>query len=182
MEYKNKKPKIFILSGKARSGKDVCASIIEKLYENQKVIKVSYAYYLKEYIKKIGIWDGKEETKPRSFLQEFGVSFLKEKISSHFLLNRVIEDIKVYSYFYDVIIVTDARLKEEIEIPKKIFSNVITIRIQNEKENNLSKKEKEHITEVDLDTYKNFDYILTYTEDLQREIEKIKEGFKWERK
>ena len=56
MEYKNKNPKIFILSGKARSGKDVCATLLENLYKEKKVIKISYAYYLKNYLKKIGIW------------------------------------------------------------------------------------------------------------------------------
>lgn len=176
MEYKSRNPKIFILSGKARSGKDVCANMLKELYKDKKVVKVSYAYYLKEYVKKIGLWDGKEENKPRSLMQEFGIKFLKEKIDSHFLLNRVLEDIKVYSYFYDVIIVTDARLKEEVEVPKQTFKNVTTIRIENRKENNLTKEEKSHITEIDLDTYKTFDYQINADENLEKELKQLKEN------
>ena len=67
------------------------------------------------------------------------------------------EDIKVYSYFFDVIIVTDARLKEEIIIPKNLF-DCITIRI-NGKDNDLTLEQKNHITETDLDNYK-FDYVI----------------------
>ena len=82
----------------------------------------------------------------------------------------------MYSYFYDIIIITDARLKEEIEIPKKSFSNVITIRIQNKEENNLTEKEKKHITETNLDTYKDFDYIISDKEKIEKEIKEIKEN------
>lgn len=177
MEYRKRNPIIFIISGKAKSGKDMCASLLEEVYKKQKVIKLSYAYYLKEYVKKIGFWDGKEETKPRKILQEFGISFLKKKINKHFLVNRVLEDIKVYSYFYDVIIITDARMKEEIKKPKQLFSNVITIRMKRGKENHLEEIEKNHITETALDAYTDFDYTFVdiEKEKLKEEIEKIKE-------
>ncbi len=176
MKYINKNPRIFILSGKAKSGKDVCANVLEKQYQEKKVIKLSYAYYLKEYIKKLGFWDGKEENKPRTLMQEFGISFLQEKIEKNFLINRMLEDIKVYSYFYDIIIITDARLKEEIEIPKKVFNKIVTIRIQNEKENSLTEKEKSHITETNLDTYPNFDYKVSYNKNIEEQIKEIKES------
>lgn len=175
MEYKNRNPQIFILSGKGESGKNVCANIMQKLYKEKKVIQISYAYYLKQYLKKIGLWDGEEKTKPRSLMQEFGISFLKEKIDKNLLINRVIEDIQVYAYFYDIIIITDARLQEEIEIPKKLFSKVITIRVQNEKENHLKEEEKKHITEIDLDTYPYFDYKVYNNKTLEKQLQKIKE-------
>ena len=157
MKYVNRNPKIFILSGKAKSGKNYVADIISDYYKNS--IQISYAYYLKQYVKKISNWDGREETKPRDLLQSLGIDLIK-KIDKELLIRRVMEDIKVYSYFYDVIIVTDARLKEEVDIPKKIF-NCITIRI-NGSDNNLTDKQKNHITEIDLDNY-NFDYVIDNT-------------------
>lgn len=157
MEYNNKNPKIFILSGKAKSGKNMVADFIEEYYSDKKCIQLSYAYYLKQYIKKITNWDGKEENKPRDLLQSLGIDLIK-KINQKLLIRRVMEDIKVYSYFYDVIIVTDARLKEEVEEPKNIF-NCITIRI-NKNDNNLTDKQRKHITETDLDNYQKFDYII----------------------
>ena len=44
MEYVNRNPKIFILSGKAKSGKNYVADIISDYYKNS--IQISYAYYL----------------------------------------------------------------------------------------------------------------------------------------
>lgn len=169
MEYINKNPKIYIISGKAKSGKDKLADMIIDRYKNKKCIKLSYSYYLKQYVKKITGWNGLEETKPRTLLQEFGIKFLKNKIDDKLLIKRLITDINVYSYFYDVIVISDARLKEEIEIPKKEFNNVITIRIKGE-HNNLSIEEKKHITEINLDNYNDFDYIFDY--------KKIEEEFK----
>lgn len=49
--------KIIILTGKARSGKNQVASIIEKNLDKN-AITISYAYYLKEYAKNILNWDG----------------------------------------------------------------------------------------------------------------------------
>ena len=170
MQYINKNPKIFILSGKAKSGKNYVADIISDYYKNS--IQISYAYYLKQYIKKITNWDEKEETKPRDLLQSLGIDLIK-KIDKELLIRRVIEDIKVYSYFFDVIIVTDARLKEEVDIPKKLFK-CTTIRI-NGKDNDLTLEQKNHITETDLDDYK-FDYVIDNINNTKDEILKILGG------
>ena len=64
------------------------------------------------------------------------------------------EDIKVYSYFYDVIVITDARLLDEILILKENYPNSISIRVvRNNYENNLTEEEKNHLTETDLVRY-----------------------------
>ena len=174
MKYINRNPKIFILSGKAKSGKNYVADIISDYYKNS--VQISYAYYLKQYVKKISDWDGKEETKPRDLLQSLGIDLIK-KIDKELLIRRVMEDIKVYSYFFDVIIVTDARLKEEIDIPKKIFK-CITIRI-NGRDNDLTINQKNHITETNLDDYK-FDYVIDNVElkKTKEEVLKILGGIK----
>ena len=127
--YTYKEPIIFVLSGKAKSGKNLIADKIENYYKNKRCIQISYAFYLKNYVKNIYDWNGSEEDKPRELLQKIGIDLIKNKIDSNLLIRRVCEDIKVYSYFYDIIIITDARLKDEIEIPKRLFNNVVTIRI-----------------------------------------------------
>lgn len=176
MEFVNKNPKIFIISGKAESGKDEVAKIIKELCKSKKCKKLSYAYYLKQYVKKVTDWDGSEETKPRDLLQSIGIDLLKEKIDKNFLIRRVCEDIEVYSYFYDVIIITDARLLEEIEIPKNKFSNVTTIRVNRLIDNKLTEEQKKHITEVELDNYSSFDYTIENNfnyDKLVNEVEQI---------
>ena len=54
-----KETKIFLIAGKARSGKDTVADIMEKYYEskNQKVVKLGFSEHIKTYAKKITGWD-----------------------------------------------------------------------------------------------------------------------------
>ena len=160
MDFINKNPKIFIISGKAESGKDLVSDIICNLYKDKKCKKLAYAYYLKNYVKDITGWDGNEDNKPRDFLQTFGIDFIKNKINNDLLIRRMCEDIQIYSHFYDVLIITDARLIDEIEIIKNIYSNSLSIRIVSNVENNLTDKQKSHITETDLDNYNKFDYTI----------------------
>lgn len=177
--YEKKNPIIFILSGKAKSGKNEVANIIEKYFQEKNCMQVSYAYYIKDYLTRMGKYSESEKAKYRSLLQEFGVDFLAKKIDQKFLINRVIEDIEVFSYFYNVIIITDARLVDEIEIPKQKFQNVITIRISNNNQNDLTETERKHITETGLDTYSKFDYIIennTTIEELKNKTIEILKG------
>lgn len=160
MDFVNKNPKIFIISGKAQSGKDLVSDIICNLYKDRKCKKVSYAYYLKNYVKDITGWDGNEDNKPRDFLQTFGIDFIKNKINNNLLIRRMFEDIQIYSYFYDVIIITDARLVEEIETIKNMYNNSLSIRIVSNVDNNLTIEQKSHITEINLDNYNKFDYVI----------------------
>ncbi len=132
MEFVNKKPRIYVLSGKAGSGKTLLSTMIEDIYfkKGKKSISLAYASYLKEYAKNVLGWDGNEDTKPREFLQQVGVELIKTHIDEHMLVNRVVEDVKVYSYFYDVIIITDARFEDEINYIKDNFENVSVIRVE----------------------------------------------------
>ena len=182
MELLKRKVKIFILSGKARCGKDEAADMIVNYFKDKKVKKLSYAYYLKKYVKDIGNWDGNESDKPRNLLQMIGIDLLKNKIDNKLLIRRMIEDINVYSYFYDIIVITDARLTDEVEDIKNNFNDCISMRINRNIDNNLTKKQKEHITEVGLDNYKYFDFVIdnngSYNDfkcDVNRVLEEINE-------
>ena len=172
--YTYKEPLIFVLSGKAKSGKNLIADKIENYYKNKRCIQISYAFYLKNYVKNIYGWSGSEEDKPRELLQKIGIDLIKNKIDSNLLIRRVCEDIKVYSYFYDIIIITDARLKDEIEIPKRLFNNVVTIRIDSiYYDKKMTIEQMNHITETNLDNYDKFDYIINDFDKLEEISSKI---------
>ncbi|MGE5456238.1 MAG: hypothetical protein ACM3O4_03955 [Ignavibacteriales bacterium] len=176
MEFKNKNPKIYILSGKAGNGKNKIASYVNEIYEkvNKRTINLSYASYLKEYSKNILNWDGNEENKPREFLQQIGIELIKNTIDNKMLIRRIVEDIKIYSYFYDVITISDARFKEEIETIKNIFDNVVVIHVFGlEDKNNLTVNQKKHISETALDDYRDYDYELDNTGTLNELKEKV---------
>lgn len=172
--YTYKEPLIFVLSGKAKSGKNLIADKIENYYKNKRCIQISYAFYLKNYVKNIYGWSGSEEDKPRELLQKIGIDLIKNKIDSNLLIRRVCEDIKVYSYFYDIIIITDARLKDEIEIPKRLFNNVVTIRIDSiYYDKKMTIEQMNHITGTNLDNYDKFDYIINDFDKLEEILSKI---------
>lgn len=160
MEIKEKEPIIYILCGKARHGKDTVAIMIKDYYElnKQKALIISYADYIKTYAKKISDWDGSDDNKPRELLQVLGTDIIRKKIDDLFFVSRICEDIKVYSFFFDAIIISDARYPIEIDIPKNNFENVKAILVTRPNfNNNLSDKEKQHLSEISLDDYQNYD-------------------------
>lgn len=177
MEFIKKNPVIYVLSGKASTGKNKIATVIKEIYKRNdiKTINLSFASYLKEYAKNILDWDGNENTKPREFLQQLGIELIKNKINGKLLIERIVDDIKVYSYFYDVITISDARLESEINAIKDNFNNVIAIHVYKNSANNLTDKQKKHLTEVALDNYHNYDYEINNDGSLEELIIKIEQ-------
>lgn len=173
LKMENKNPKIIIISGKARAGKDTTASFLKEIY-NEKMISLQYGSYIKEYVKKISNWDGNEETKPRELLQQLGTNIIRKEIDEKFFIKKMIDDIKVYSYFFDIIVISDARFKIEIDDIRDNFSNVISINIERPNfDNGLTEEQKNHPSEIDLDDYNKFDYKLINDGNLENLKEKI---------
>ena len=173
MEFIKKDPKIFIISGKARSGKGEISKIITEYYKDKKCITISFGHYIKDYAKRVSNWDGSEENKPRELLQQLGIELVKEKINDKLFINRILEDIEIFSYFYDIIIVNDARLLDEIETLKRVYNNSISIRVTRNNDNKLTQKEKNHITETNLDNYNNFDYKIENSDNYQKLVSDV---------
>lgn len=153
--------KIYLISGKARNGKSTVGEFIKEEYERKgkKVCEIGYGSYIKYYAKTYFGWDGKEETKPRSLLQELGTEIIRKKIDPMFHVNRIMEDIKVLSYFYDIAVISDVREPIEIITPKNEFDDVVSINVKRTNfETELSEKEQKHFTEVALDNFDDYDY------------------------
>lgn len=171
--------KIIIISGKARAGKDTTANMLKEICIDKKIINLQYSSYIKEYAKKISNWDGREETKPRELLQQLGTDIIRKRIDDEFFIKKIIDDIKVYSFFFDVITISDARFKKEIDNIRNVFDNVVTVRIVRPNfDNGLTEEQKKHPTEVDLDDYDKFDYDLINDgtlEDLKVKVERLVE-------
>lgn len=179
MEIINKKPTIYLLSGKARNGKDTIAGFLKKFYEadGKKVIYSRAGKYIRYYAIEMTGWDGSEETKPRDLLQELGTEVIRNKLNKkEMFIQRQLDDIEIYSYFYDAIIVPDIRLPREIDSVKEKFDNVVTIEVNRINfDSSLTGNQKKHITETAMDNYKDFDYIVTNDtlEKLEEDIYKI---------
>ena len=108
-------------------------------------------------------------------LQQLGIELIKNKINDKLFINRIIDDIEVFSYFYDIIIISDARLKDEVETLKNKYNNSLSIRIIRTNDNGLTEQQKNHLTETDLNEYDKFDkkIINTSYENLKKDIESI---------
>lgn len=175
---------IFLLAGKARSGKDEVSKIIKTYYEQNgtKAIITSLAKYIKMYAKEISIWDGSEETKPRTLLQELGTDVIRDHLGKKDIYaNRLLDDIDIYHYYADVVIIKDIRFPREIEIIKNKFPKAVLINIKRTNfENELTDIQRNHISETALDNYHDFDYevINNHKEELELSIIKILEGIK----
>lgn len=170
--------KLYVISGKARHGKDTVAMYIKEIYEErgQKVINLAYGSYIKEYARRISNWDGLEETKPRELLQELGTDIIRQKIDNDFFVRRICEDILVYSYYFDIITISDARFPNELEWPKERFDDVVNVRvIRDGYETVLSEKEQKHLTETALDEYNSYDYVIHNDGTLEDLKEKVRE-------
>jgi len=71
---KSNEPTIYIICGKARTGKDtLCDFIMEELKkQNKKCAELKLSKYIKGYAIDFFGWNGSEETKPRDFLNVIG--------------------------------------------------------------------------------------------------------------
>lgn len=165
MEVKYRNPKIYLLSGKARHGKDTAAGFLKKFYEEdgKKVIFSRAGKYIKFYAMEMTDWDGSEETKPRELLQKLGTDVIREKLDkAEMFIERQLDDLEIYSYFYDAIIVPDIRLPREIESVKERFDNVVTIKINRINfETELTGSQQKHKTETAMDNFNDYDYVVT---------------------
>lgn len=162
MEFKKKTPLIILICGRARSGKNSFANYLREDYiiKGKKVIVSPYTKYLKYYIEQITGERIDDENKPRDLLQQISSKIIKGDLkNNNFFINRQIEDIDIYSYFADVIIIPDVRFPDEINIIKERYSTVVSIGItRKDYISTLTEEQLNDITETALNDYHEYDY------------------------
>lgn len=175
MEFIKREPLIILIAGKARSGKGTIAKYLEQIYleQGKKVVVSPYTKYLKQYIEDITGQKIDDENKPRDLLQQLSSKLIKETFGDNdFFIRRQIEDIKVYSYFMDVIIIPDVRFPREIEKIRDRFLNVFSIGVTRlHWISDLTEEQRKDITETSLDHYHHYDFEINN-----------KEGFDFQKK
>ncbi|NLC48651.1 MAG: hypothetical protein GX758_04760, partial [Tenericutes bacterium] len=160
-------------------GKDTFSSYLSDVYKNNSkdVIITQLSKYIKYYAREMTGWDLSEESKPREFLQQLGTNVIRKQLQKEDLfIKRMIDDIEIFSCFYDAIIISDVRLKKEINDLKSAFPDIICIHINRpDFDNGLTEEQKNHLTEIDLDDYKDFNVNVTNTtfEELEKNARKI---------
>lgn len=171
--------KIFVIAGKARTGKNTLGNYLrDELKEyGYKPCVMHLTEPLYSYARNYFDWSENTGEKPREFLQKMGIEIIKEKLhKNYFLIDRTCEDIEILSNFFDTFIITDARLIMELEELKKRFDDVVTIKLERDNYDDLlTDEERSHITETEIDDYRNFNYIIKNTgiDELRKEASNI---------
>ena len=182
MKFRKRDTIIILIAGKARSGKSMISNYFREVFlkGGKKVIVSPFTKYLKKYIEDITGIEVTEENKPRDLLQSLSSDLIKKLGYQELFINRQIEDLTIYSYFVDVVLIPDVRFPSEIEVIKEKFDNVISIGVVRDNYvSDLTKKQQNDITEVALDDYDNYDYVI-YNDghmDLKKEVLKIIRDF-----
>jgi len=173
--------RIFLVAGKAGSGKGEVARLIKEyyIYKLESCVITEYSKYLKSFVKEVTDWDGNPNTKPRKELQEIG-SKIRE-IDNKYFVNNMIDDLKIYEQLTQNVVVCDVRMPEEIEDIKLNYDEVYSIYVENQfSPSKLTLEEQMHITETALENYDEFDYILANDEleVLKEKVFKYLDGIK----
>ena len=171
--------RLFLVAGKAGSGKNEVANIIKSKLDN--TVITGFSKYIKLFALELTNWDGNDNNKPREFLQTMGDKL--RACREDYLTKRLLEDIEIYKREgISNVVVSDVRLINEIEYFKNNDNlEVITIRVNcDDSKRCLTDEEKKHHTEIELDDYNGYDYIIEnkFDKDLEKEIDKILEGMK----
>ncbi|MCI8575537.1 MAG: hypothetical protein HFI09_03615 [Bacilli bacterium] len=155
--------RIFLIAGKARSGKYSVAESIKNYYDqnNEKTVLTEFSKYIKLFASEMIDWEYNKEPKPRRFLQNMG-SFIRINLQDpDFFIRRMQEDIKIYEKFFDNLVIADVRFPKEILKMKENYQECYSIYVVNEHGNyDLNLEESKHETERALDDFDDFDYII----------------------
>ncbi len=166
--------KVYVIGGKAKTDENTFGEYLreelKKYGYKPCILHITEPLY--SYARNYFDWNGNENDKPREFLQKMGIEIIRDKMDKKdFLLNRLFEDIDILSNFFDTFIIVDARLVREFEIIKDRYDDVVTIKINRKLDHSvLSIDEQNHITELEVDLYKDYDYIIENhaIEDLEK--------------
>ena len=175
--------KVYLIAGKAGSGKSEVAKYIKEyfIYQKEETVITEYSKYIKMFAKELTDWDGSNNNKPRKFLQDFGSYIRNEMGEKKFFVNRMLEDLDIYTNYVDVVVISDVRYPAEIEGIKEQYPAAISIYVVNQfGQSKLSIEEQMHPSELALEDYADFDYTIANDDEktLKDKVFKILEGEK----
>lgn len=159
-------PKVILISGKARHGKDCFAQAFEgkAALNGKKCLIIKYADILKFICMKYFYWDGEKDNNGRTLLQYVGTDLARVN-NPNIWVNCVIEIVKGLKTEFDYILIPDTRFPNEIQEWMGKEFDYISVRVNRLNEdktpfdNGLSQEQKSHPSETALDGYV-FDYVV----------------------
>ena len=162
--------KIIIISGKQLSGKDTVANILMKIFPDFKLAPLADAIKIEFSQKKNITFNEVERNKPlyRADLIEFSQK-TRAKDQDYWIKKILSSE--------DNIIISDVRLQHEMKVFDKLDITKIRVESDREERNKRGKLVKENdFTEIDLDNYKDWDYIIknnSTVESLEKKADEV---------
>lgn len=156
---------IFMISGKARSGKNSFGEELRIELENRgyEVFECAFADMLKTLCARYYGYKGKDE-EGRGILQRQGDKFREN--NPNIFVNILIELIRGVYTQYDFVIITDLRFTNELYAMKKVFPNSISVRVTRDNYvTDLTEVQQNHPSETQLDN-EVFDFYVDNNKDI----------------
>ena len=173
--------RIFLVAGKAGSGKNEVAKLIKEfyIYKREECAITHYSKFIKNFALELTDWDGTDANKPRDFMQAIGDKI--RSVDPNYFTSNMIRDIEIYKEYVQNLVITDVRMPNEIEMIKENFDDVYSIYVVNQfGTSKLTVEQQSHITETALESYNEFDYTLANDElsALRDKVFKYLEGLR----
>ena len=165
--------KVICISAKARHGKDTAAESLKYYLESkgQRVLITHFADLLKFICTKFFHWNGLKDEAGRTLLQFIGTDVVGKKNPAYWA-EFVVSVLKLFENEWDYVLIPDCRYPIEVETVGKAFETHI-LRVERPNfDNGLTDAQKQHPSEVDMDTYA-FDAILYNDGTLDDFIKKV---------
>src|ERR1041385_511621 len=145
------------LSGKKQSGKNQVARFITKIYKNKIILETAFADELK-----LEVADACNTTVDeiqlhkdtyRNLLQLWGTNYRRKFYGEDYWIKKLL--FKISNSVADITIITDVRFLNEAQMVKQIGGYLV--RIERPSDSVLIDR---HPSEIELDDYKKFDFII----------------------
>lgn len=160
--------KLVLLSGKAEAGKTSTADILKYMLEagGARVLKISFAAYLKFICKQYFGWNGIKDEEGRSILQRVGTNIVRKK-NPDFWVKTVYDFITTFEDEFEWFIADDTRFPNEILYFRERGIDVMAIRvIRLGHANSLTSEQRLHPSETALDAFE-FDAVIAAESGLE---------------
>lgn len=154
--------KVIAISGKAESGKDTVAGMIQKLLAEQwKTCRIiHYADLLKFICRKYFGWDGKKDERGRALLQYIGTDVVRAK-NPDFWVTFVADTMEFFGERWDYVVIPDVRFPNELTRLRERGFDVEYLRVDRPGHSNvLTVKQQSHASETAMDYIKPDSVIL----------------------
>ena len=177
--------KIYLISGKAGSGKDTVGNYLyeQSIVNKKRPLIIHFADLVKFYAKQYWDWNGEKTKVGRRILQIVGTEIMRKHYPTYWA-NIVGEFICALTKenLFDVVIIPDWRFINEYEtvfdLAATVDAKVVTIRVNRFSNDqpyinpNLSEEQRSHISECELDNF-IFDWVIENRTTEQELLESV---------